>query len=72
MIKEELLALLEQVPAGADVRIDQPTHDYWRTHLAADIRGISEEVTKVSDYHNGEDAIEEEWDGDGKRVWVIR
>ena len=71
MTKSELLELLQQVPDDADIRISQPTHDHWRTQLAVDIRDITEETVKNSAYHNDQDAICDEWDEEGKRVWVL-
>jgi hypothetical protein len=73
MRKEDLIALLERLPAGADVRIVRPTHDYWRTELAIDPRMVGEEQVKVSDYHGLRDAItDKEWDSDLQTVYVIR
>lgn len=74
MLKEDLLALLETVPAGADIRFDQPTHDYWRSHLAVDITAIDEVKVSPSAYHNDEDKVDDsdEWDEDLKTVYLIR
>lgn len=71
MLKSELLELLERIPDNAEIRINQPTHDYWRTHLAVDITDITEESVKPSTYHDGQDVIAEEWDEDLQNVWVI-
>ena len=48
MLKADLLALIADLPDDADIRFDQPTHDYWRIHLAIDITAIDE--VKVKPY----------------------
>jgi hypothetical protein len=74
MLKEDLIAMLDRLPAGADIRIESPTHDYWRTKLAIDPREVAEVQVKESAYHNGADAITDDHDGedgDTRTVYVI-
>lgn len=68
--KQDLLNALERVPADAEIRLAQPTHDYWRTRLAVSIRSVCQQFIRHTDYHNA-DAIEEEGDGNTKIVWVL-
>lgn len=74
MLKADLLALIADLPDDADIRFDQPTHDYWRTHLAIDITAIDEVKVKPTAYHNDEDAIQvdDEWNEELKTVYIIR
>lgn len=68
--KQDLLNALEHVPADAEIRLAQPTHDYWHTRLAVSIQSVCQQFIQHTDYHNA-DAIEEEDDGDTKTVWVL-
>ena len=74
MRKSELMRLLKDVPDDADIRIDQPTHDYWRHHLATDISAIDEVKVRASDYHGSHDVIQsdDDWDSDDQTVFVLR
>ena len=74
MTKQELIDLLKYLPEDADIRIDHPTHDYWRTHIAMDITAIDEVKIKTSSYHNNMDVVddEEDWDNSLKSVFLIR
>ena len=74
MRKSELMQLLEGVPDDADIRIDQPTHDYWRRHLATDISAVDEVKVKASAYHDDRDVIQsdDDWDSDDQTVFVLR
>ena len=74
MLKADLLALIADLPDDADIRFDQPTHDYWRIHLAIDITAIDEVKVKPTAYHNDEDAIQvdDEWNEELKTVYIIR
>ena len=64
MLKEDLIALLNAIPDGSDVRIEQPTHDYWKTHLAIEITSLDEVRVAATAYHNNLDAIVDDDDSD--------
>ena len=64
MLKEDLIAMLNTIPDGSDVRIEQPTHDYWKTHLAIEITSLDEVRVKPTSYHNDKDAIVDDDDED--------
>ena len=57
----ELIQLLEDQDPDAEVAIQQPTHDHWRTQLANTVRGVEVVPVKHSAYHDAE-AIEDEFD----------
>lgn len=74
MRKQDLIALLNDLPDDAEIRIDQPTHDHWRRHIAADIIMIDEVQVAPSAYHNDNDVIQDgdEWEDDMKAVYLLR
>ena len=71
--KEDLLQALNEVPAGAEIRIAQPTHDYWHTQLAVAIKGVVRRVIEHTPYHNADQivAVDEEGKKTCKTVWVL-
>jgi hypothetical protein len=52
MTVKRLIGLLSQLPDEAEVRIRQPSHDYWRTMLAGEVRSVQVESLQWSDYHS--------------------
>lgn len=52
MTKSELLTLIAALPDNADIRIHQPSHDYWRTSLAINPTQFEEAEITHSSYHN--------------------
>lgn len=63
MLKRDLLALIAHLPDDADIRMDEPTGDYWRRHLASDFETVEAVLVRPSAYYDGRDVIVED-DGD--------
>lgn len=74
MKKQDLLDLINSLPDDADIRMERPSHDYWRTVLAIEVTGVEEVKVKPSAYHDGADAIrdDEEWDESLHTVYVLQ
>jgi hypothetical protein len=52
MTVKRLIEMLSHLPEDAEVRIRQPSHDYWRTMLAGEVRSVEMERLEWSDYHS--------------------
>lgn len=48
----ELIELLQECSPDDEVRIEQPSHDYWKTVLAVEIRHVEPVTVSESAYHN--------------------
>jgi len=59
MTKAELFEMLSHLPDDAEIRMQQPAHDYWRSQLAVDFSGVDEVKIDYSQYHNNDKIIEE-------------
>ena len=67
----QLIALLQQQDPEADVRIEQPTHDYWRSVAASEVNGVEAIDVEHSDYHNCDVIPKDDEDVDGERKPVV-
>lgn len=47
----ELIEQLESCDPDMEVRIDTPTHDYWRTHIASKAQQVNEVECFWTEYH---------------------
>lgn len=52
MLVKELIAALQRMDQDAEVHIEEPTYDHWRTHKILPVVDCMEMGTKHSDYHN--------------------
>lgn len=81
MIKEELIAMLNELPDGTEIMLRQPTGNYWRMVAADPIspHNCTLVAVKHSDYLSRDQvADEEEWyEGDelpegARQVFLLR
>lgn len=45
------MSLLEDFDPDQDVFFAHPSHDYWRSTLASEVRTVCNDTVKHSDYH---------------------
>ena len=71
MTVRELIKMLENYPADAEVKIAQPTHDFWRRVAA--VAPDSVEWAKVvhRDYHQSDIIIDDDREDDDEIREVI-
>ena len=67
MTVAELIKELQKQPQDADVRICQPTHDHWRSELAAEIEDVGLAFIEHTSYHNADQIYDDELDDDGEK-----
>lgn len=53
----ELIAALSKFDLESEVRVESPTGDYWRTHVAREVTDVRELATKWSDYSRADKII---------------
>lgn len=58
MTVEELIEVLENFPLDMEVRVANPSHDYWGTLLASEIEEVEQGQTKYSSYHSKEQVVD--------------
>lgn len=53
MTKKELIKRLKFIDDDAELFLLSSTGDYWGNELALPLKMIKEELTEISDYHDG-------------------
>lgn len=51
MTVRELISKLMYEDSDAEVYFEHPSHDYWRTQLASEVRSLEVKTVGYSDYH---------------------
>lgn len=69
MTVAELIEELQGYPGDMKVVLAHPSHDYWNTELAGDIRHVEENYITYSDYHRKDKVTE---DPDDEEVLLIK
>lgn len=63
----ELIDLLKDFDADAEVHIAYPSGDYWRTTLASEVISVSDGIVQYSSYHDDYKLVEY-YDEDGEET----
>jgi hypothetical protein len=72
--KEELIEALNQLPAGAKIRIAVDTHDHWRTELAVESTlDLDAVYVQHTAYHSKDQILDEdkiEYQSNGQHLYA--
>lgn len=77
MTVSELIRQLEDYDGDSEVMISAPSHDYWGTQLANEVRECDIATVRYSEYHRTNKVVEDDSDSeyentaDDKQVVLI-
>jgi hypothetical protein len=64
MLVSDLIELLQEMPADAEVHFAYNYGDHWRTQVAPKVDSVDMGEVKYSDYHRMPKVIERDYDDD--------